>query len=191
MAYAADCISSYVPARLTVDCASRQNFKVFRQYPKSLGLAGVVSRVVVTGKFGRYTAGNLFLFPWRKPNTPPVSATILFPTSATQSSPAGPLARASVADAVFCGNILRAPLSAFIGFIVDNPFDADRARTGRFTNVAALPDGKPVGINWTSSNLNAPYFAGSRLIPGTALCDGGSWRKLIIDGLQQASEGAC
>jgi hypothetical protein len=190
-AFAAGCVSSYVPARLTVDCASRQNFKIFRQYPTSLGLAGVVSRVVVTGKFGRYTAGNLFLFPWRKPNTPPVSAQILFPTSATRSSPADALARASVADAVFCGNILQAPLSAFIGFIVDNPFGVDRAQTERFTNLAALLDGKPVGINWTSSNLNAPYYAGSNMIPATALCDGGSWRKLIIDGLQQASQGAC
>jgi hypothetical protein len=189
-AFAVECVSSYVPARLTVDCASRQNFKIFRQYSSRAGLAGLVSVTAVQGKFGRYNSGNLFLFPWLRRSGVPLPVQAVFPTSAVQSSPANPLARRSVADEFFCGNVLQAPRAAFIGFIVDVPFDDGRARTTRFTNVQ-LADGQPVGINWTSSNLNAPYFAGSRTIPHTGQCNGDAWRKLIIDGLQQASQGVC
>jgi hypothetical protein len=57
--------------------------------------------------------------------------------------------------------------------------------------VAALADGKGVGIAWTSSNLNHSWFGGSRFIPKEDDCGGATWRKLIIDGLQQASGALC
>ena len=58
-----------------------------------------------------------------------------------------------------------------------------------FTNVK-LADAS-VGIDWTSSNLNNGWFGGSRTIPSTADCNGGQWRKLIVDGLNQASAAIC
>src|SRR5437764_14596647 len=70
-AWAAQCVTGglpgFLPNRLTVDCASRVNFRTFRQNPSYLGLAGVVSMTFIRGSRGTYPAGNLFLFPWRKP----------------------------------------------------------------------------------------------------------------------------
>ena len=53
------------------------------------------------------------------------------------------------------------------------------------------PDKHGIGIAWTSSNLNGPWFGGARWIPNTDDCKGNGWRKLIIDGLNQASVAAC
>jgi hypothetical protein len=187
---ATECLSLYVPGRLTVDCASRQNFAMFRKNSSFVGLAGVVSMTNVVGKFGKYPAGSLFLFPWLKPRGDTLGLTALFPTSATTAARGVPLTRASVADEVFCGNVLQAPRAQFIGFVVNVPYDRERAKSARFTNVV-LADRMHVGINWTSSNLNDRYFAGSRIIPHGGVCNGGTWRKLIVDGLHLASKGAC
>src|SRR3954467_6185463 len=54
----------FVPNRLTVDCASRRNFALYRKYAPYQGLNGVVSMTYIKGKYGEYPAGNLFLFPW-------------------------------------------------------------------------------------------------------------------------------
>src|ERR1700719_1985734 len=65
-----ECVSSglpFLPNRLTVSCASRRNFRVFRQNSDYLGLAGVVSMTLVRGSLAAYEAGSLFLFPWLKP----------------------------------------------------------------------------------------------------------------------------
>ena len=62
------CVTSglppFVPNRLTVDCATRRNFALYRKYAPYQGLTGVVSMTYVKGKYGEYPAGNLFLFPW-------------------------------------------------------------------------------------------------------------------------------
>src|SRR3954463_5620990 len=80
-------LPSFLPTRLTVDCASRQNFLLFRKKSAYLGLTGVVSMNFVRGKFGSYNAGNLFLFPWLKPKGQAQGASTnwgsVLPTSAT------------------------------------------------------------------------------------------------------------
>src|SRR6188474_2671491 len=85
----------FLPNRLTVDCASRQNFRAFRQNSAYLGLTGVVSMTFVRGKYGSYSAGNLFLFPWLKPKGKALGATrswgCVLPTSATASMQANPI----------------------------------------------------------------------------------------------------
>src|SRR5262245_24020990 len=53
-------LPGFLPNSLTVDCASKRNFRTFRQYSDYLGLAGVVSMTTVRGKYGSYQAGNLF-----------------------------------------------------------------------------------------------------------------------------------
>lgn len=78
----------------------------------------------------------------------------------------------------------------FIGFQVDVPYSQFEARLDWFSN-ATLADGRDVGIDWTSSNLNHPWFGGSRTIPNKDTCNGAAWRKLIVDGLTQASTGLC
>jgi len=186
-----------LPDRLTVDCASRQNFRTFRKYPDDLGLAGVVSMAFVQGRLGSYPAANLFLFPWVKPagqalvkkegkHWPAVA-----PSNETLYVSAAPIPDATLPlDEYFCRCVLQAPGASFIGFELGVPFTKAEGRLPWFTNVA-LADGKDVGILWNSPNLNAPWFDGDRWIPGDATCNGAAWRQLIIHGLNAASTGAC
>jgi hypothetical protein len=187
---------SFLPNYLTVDCASKRNFALFRQNTAYLGLAGAVSMTFVRGRLGSYQAGNLFLFPWLKPKGqafgPGKVWGSVVPTSASLSKPANPIPGSTLPlDDYFCNFVLQAPPTMFIGFAADVPFDKLEAKLGLYTNVDKLADGKPLGIDWASSNLNHPWFGGSRQIPGTATCNGAAWRKLIIDGLDQASRAAC
>lgn len=186
-------LPGFLPNRLTVDCASRMNFRLFRKNPGSLGLAAVVSMTYVRGELGSYSAGNLFLFPWLKAKGQAQSIVwpSVAPTDATQFVQASPIPNAFVApDEYFCGFVLKAPASNFIGFQLDAPFRG-REQLAWVTNVEKLADGGAVGINWTSSNLNRTWFAGSSSIPNTDTCNGNAWRKVIVDGLNQASVGAC
>jgi hypothetical protein len=199
-ALAAQCVTGaypgFLPNRLTVDCASRRNFALFRQNADYLGLAGAVSMTTVRGKLGSYQAGNLFLFPWLKPKGAALGQgkvwNSVVPTSATAYRQASPIPGATLPlDEYFCNVVLQAAPTMFIGFAADVPFDTLEAKLGLYSNVARLDDGKPAGIDWASSNLNHPWFGGSRQIPSTDTCDGAAWRKLIVDGLNQASVGAC
>jgi hypothetical protein len=196
VAAAAQCVSvglqGFLPNSLTVDCASAGNFRTFRQYPDYLGLAGVVSMSAVRGKLGSYQAGNLFLFPWLKPKGQGRTLPALLASSATAFVNASPIPDATLpVDEYFCRVLLQAPWTSFIGFQVDRPFDAANAKLASLSNTDKLADGSAVGVDWTSSNLNNPWFGGSSCIPGTADCDGSAWRKLITSGLNQASTGAC
>jgi hypothetical protein len=94
-------------------------------------------------------------------------------------------------DEYFCRYRMETPAASFIGFRVDAAFDLQDSRRPWFTNIEKLSDGKPAGIAWTSSNLNDPWFGGNRWIPRDDTCNGGKWRALIVDGLQQASIGLC
>ena len=189
-------LPAFLPTRLTVDCASRRNFRVYRQNTLYMGLTGVVSMSFVRGKWGSYTAGNLFLFPWLKPKGVALGPTkvwgAVMPVNATQYMAANPIkGTAFPVDEYFCDYVLQAPVNTFIGCIVDVPYTGVEAKFPWFTNVDKLTDGKGLGIDWTSSNLNNPWFGGDRTIPATDACNGAAWRKLIVDGLNQASVGLC
>ena len=187
-------LPDFLPNRLTVDCASRMNFRLFRKNPTYLGLAGVVSMTFVRGKQGSYSAGNLFLFPWLKPKgrAQKIVWPSVAPTDATQFVQASPIPNGYLPlGDYFCSSVLKAPSSNFIGFELDAPFEEGREKLVWVTNVDKLADGGPVGINWTSANLNNAWFAGNSCIPNTDTCHGNVWRKIIVDGLNQASIGAC
>jgi hypothetical protein len=193
---AAQCVTGvlpgFVPAMLTVDCASKSNFRTFRRNSKSLGLAGVVSMTFVRGSQGGYPAGNLFLFPWIKPSGAGRNFTAVMPVNQAQSTSADPIPDGTIpVDEYFCRFVLKAPWTSFIGFQLDEPYGAEDAKRDWFTNVDKLADGAGVGIDWTSSNLNNPWFGGSNWIPKSDTCGGQAWRKVIIAGLQQASVAAC
>ncbi len=189
-------LPGFSPTQLTVDCASRRNFQLFRKNTDYMGLTGVVSMSYVVGKFGSYNAGNLFLFPWLKKKGQAFGTTkdwgSVFPTDAT-----GVLTKAPIdgwtlpLDEYFVRLVLQAPQTMFIGFRVDAPFGVADARRPWFTNTDNLADGKGVGIAWNSSNLNHPWFGGSRWIPKTDVCNGSAWRKLIADALMRASSPVC
>jgi hypothetical protein len=181
------------PAYLTVDCASRRNFQLYRKNTDYLGLAGAVSMTSVRGRQGTFEGGNLFLFPWLKPKGQGLARLwgAVAPTSATAYMSAGPIPNAALpVEEYFCNFVLEAPATLFIGFQVDVPYSKLESRFDWFTTVDKLADGKGVGIDWTSSNLNNGWFAGSRFIPKTDQCGGSTWRKLIIAGLNQAASAA-
>jgi hypothetical protein len=191
---AAQCVTGllpgFQPTWLTVDCASKRNFRYFRRYPGALGLTGVVSMTFVRAGQDSFPAGNLFLFPWckrRDPNLPAVR-----PVNASQFISANPIPGVTLPlDEYFIRLVLNAPSTSFIGFLVDNPYSASEARRDWRSNVDKLGDGKGVGISWGSHNLNGPWFGGSNWILGTDTCHGKAWRKLIVAGLDQAAVGAC
>jgi hypothetical protein len=189
-------LPGFLPTRLTVDCASQRNFQVFRQNTAYLGLTGVVSMTTVRGKFGTYSAGNLFLFPWLKPKGRALGVAkawgAMMPTDLTQSAAASPIPVATLPlDEYFCRIVLQAPWPYFIGFGVDEPLPSHQPQFAWFSNVDKLADGKGIGIEWGSANLNRPWFGGSAYIPATDDCNGSAWRQVIVDGLNRASVPAC
>jgi hypothetical protein len=200
LAFAQVCVTSGLPAflpnRLTVDCASRRNFAIWRKNAQYMGLAGVVSMTFVRARYGTFPAGNLFLFPWLNKKGQALGAAkdwqTVMPTSQTKMMAASPIPNWRLPlDEYFLRYRLEAPIGSFIGFRVADPFNVQDARRRWYSNVAKLADGKGVGIGWTSSNLNAPWFGGSRWIPNADTCNGKKWRALVVDGLNQASIGAC
>lgn len=181
----------FLPNNLTVDCASKRNFRTFRQYPDYLGLAGVVSMSFVRGKLGSYPAGNLFLFPWLTKKGQGKVLPAVCPINEISFVNSSPIPNAHLpVDDYFCDFVLHAPLTSFIGFKVGKPVPHWQAQWAWFTNTS-LADDKDVGIIWTSSNLDKPWFGGSSWIPNTDSCNGSAWRKLIIGGLNHASVGVC
>jgi hypothetical protein len=199
-AFAQTCVTSglspFTPNRLTVDCASRRNFAIYRKNATYMGLAGCVSMTYVRGKYGEYPAGNLFLFPWLNKKGQALGAAkdwqTVMPTSAAKFMTAAPIPNWRLPlDEFFLRYRLEAPVGMFVGFRVDSAFGRGSSWQDWYTDVAKLADGKPVGIGWGSDNLNAPWFGGSRSIPSTHTCNGDTWRKVIVDGLNQASVGVC
>jgi hypothetical protein len=182
----------FLPTMLSVDCASKRNFQLFRRLPDDVGLAGCVSMTFVRGSMGSYVAGNLFLFPWLKPDGQGRNLPAATPLNLTQWVNATPIPDATLPlDEYFIQYKIKATSSSFIGFQVDHPYSASETKLDWCSNVDKLADGKGVGIDWTSSNLNGPWFGGSRCIPGTDTCQGQAWRNLVVAGLRQASIAAC
>jgi len=189
-------LPGFAPNRLTVDCASRRNFANYRRNAPYMGLAGVVSMSFVRGRWGEFPAGNLFLFPWLNKKGQALGAAkdwlTVMPTSMSKFMTTKPIPNWRLPlDEHFLRYRLEAPLASFIGFRVDAAFNLQDSRRPWFTNVEKLADGKPIGVAWTSSNLNAPWFGGSQWIPNNNDCKGNAWRALILDGINQASSGLC
>jgi len=187
-------LAPFLPSHLTVDCASRRNFRAFREYPDYLGLAAVVSMTTVRTKFGTLPAGNLSLFPYLKPKGQAARGKIwpvAVPASAMLFVSGSPMPGATLPpDEYFLRYVLQAPWQSFIGFLVDEAHSKPQAQMAWFSNVD-LPDGETVGVDWTSPNLNNPWFDGSHSIPNTETCNGKAWRGIITDALETASAVAC
>jgi hypothetical protein len=140
------------------------------------------------GKYGSFQAGNLFLFPWLKPKGKGKDFPAVMPASDVQVLTSTPIPNAYLPlDEYFLRYVLQAPWTTFIGFLVDKPYTGDDARRDWFSNVDKLGDGAGIGIDWTSHNLNGPWFGGSNWIPKDDICNGKAWRQVIIAGLDQAS----
>src|SRR5436305_11733611 len=120
-------LPAFLPNRLTVDCATRRNFALYRKNAVYQGLTSVVSMNYVKGKYGEYPAGNLFLFPWLNARGVALGAAkdwqSVLPVSLTKYIAMGPIRGWTLPlDGYLCDFCMVAPWQSFIGFRVDAPF---------------------------------------------------------------------
>jgi len=79
--------------------------------------------------------------------------------------------------------VLNAPRESFIGFELGAPLPRGTGHGPWHNNIKIGSD--TVGAHWTSSNLNHPWFAGSRWIPDND--HGNFWRGRIVEGVRRAA----
>jgi hypothetical protein len=173
------------PVSLRISLANALNFRLFAQNRSTLGLTAVMAMRPVDGRLGSYPASSLFLFPFNRDATSarelahlpgPEAASPLIKTAAMTTHGLPP-------DEFFCHYVLKAPWQSFISCTLDAPVVRDIGTSPWHGNVEI--GGTTIGIRWTSSNLNHPWFAGSRWIPESD--DGQVWRARIIDGVRRAA----
>jgi hypothetical protein len=173
-------------SRATVEQASALNLRLFLQNKDTLGLTGLLSMRPVEGELGGYDRASLSLFPFKRAASNSDLPAFLpgrgaaEPVIATVAMTPGGLPP----DEYLCNYVLKAPRQSFISFSVGAPFAHGAQKRAWHTNVDHI-GGDSIGIGWTSSNLNHPWFAGSRWIPDHG--DGKYWRARIIEGVRQAS----
>ena len=139
----------------------------------------------VDGKLGSYPAGSLFLFPFNRDATSTSElAHLPGPDAARPLVKAAPMTTLGLPpDEFFCHYVLQAPWQSFISCTLDMPIAREIGAWPWHSNVEI--GGATIGVRWTSSNLNHPWFAGSRWIPESD--DGQIWRARIIDGVRRAA----
>jgi hypothetical protein len=173
------------PVSLRISLANALNFWLFAQNRSTLGLTAVMAMRPVDGKLGSYPSSSLFLFPFNRDGASARELAHLPGPDAVR-----PLIKAAAMttlglppDEFFCHYVLNAPWQSFISCTLDAPVAREIGTWPWHNNVEI--GGTTIGIRWTSSNLNHPWFAGSRWIPESD--DGQVWRERIIDGVRRAA----
>jgi hypothetical protein len=178
-----------LPAVARLDLANALNFRSFRDNKDTLGLTAVMAMRPVEGKLDRYPTGSLFLFPFKRAAFTPDKPAFLPGSSAERPIIAtAPMTTLGLApDEYFCHYVLKAPWQSFISCALDTPIAREIGPWPWHSNVAIGDE--TVGFRWTSSNLNNPWFSGSRWIPESD--HGKAWRTRIIDGVRRAAAITC
>ena len=169
-----------------LELANALNLRVFSASKGTLGLAGLMSMRAANGEFGRYDDASLLLFPFKRGLANRDPPAFLAGSDTTRSIIAAVAMDAGglAADEYFCHFVLKAAPESFIGFELGTPFPRSASRWPWRSNVEI--GSNVVGMHWTSSNLNHPWFAGSRWIPDDEY--GRVWRSRIIEGLRRAAK---
>ena len=177
--------NSGIPLRARTTVANGLNYRLFASNREMFGLTAVMSMRPIDGKLGSYPTESLFLFPFKR-DAAGANALAFLP-----SNDAGnPLIKTVPMtthglppDEFFCHYVLLAPWRGFISCALDMPIPREIGKWPWYSNVAVGQE--IIGIHWTSSNFNDPWFAGSRWIPEN---DAGKiWRARIIDGIRRAA----
>ena len=164
--------ASFADVRAALDFASARNLATFLQHTDTLALTGLLGMRAVEG----YPARGLFLFPF-KLRASDADATAFLPAhSRTPGATIAMTPGGLPPDEYFCNYVLGQPRESFISFSLGQPF-GNGAQNYPWQGNLKL-HGTTVGIGWTSSNLNHPWFAGSRWIPDHG--EGASWRAHVI-----------
>ncbi len=140
---------------------------------------------LVDGRLGSYPSGSLLLFPFnRDAMVARELAHLPGPDAASPAIKTAPMTTLGLPpDEFFCHYVLKAPWQNFISCTLDAPLAREIGMSPWHNNVEI--GGTTVGICWTSSNLNHPWFAGSRWIPESD--EGQVWRARIIEGVRRAA----
>ncbi len=172
--------------RANIDYASALNLDLFLQDTDRRGLVGLLSMTPVHGERGGYDAGALFLFPFKH-----AASSREFAAFLPGSSAAAPLVKTAAMtlgglppDDYYCSFVLKAPRQGFIAFSVGAPFTSGAQKWPWHTNVDDIR-GRSIGIGWTSSNFNHPWFAGSHWVPDNG--SGKIWRARIIESIRRVA----
>jgi hypothetical protein len=174
-----------VSARAPLDLINGLNLQAFLNARDELGLAGLMSMEPVQSERGKHERASLFVFPFKLKSSDGDAPAFLPGRDAVKpiiaTAAMDPLGLPP--DEFFCHYVLKAPRQSFIGFELGAPLSRDRANRPWHSN---LKIGDAIlGATWTSSNLNDPWFAGSRWIPDNG--SGRDWRARIIRGLRRAT----
>jgi hypothetical protein len=173
------------PVSLRIGLANALNFRLFTQNRETLGLTALMAMRPVEGKLASYPTGSLLLFPYTHDASGAYGPAFLpGPDAARPLIKTAPMTTLGLPpDEFFCHYVLNVPWQSFISCTLDAPV-AREIGTWPWHNDAEIGS-TTIGIRWTSSNLNHPWFAGSRWIPEND--DGQVWRERIIDGVRRAA----
>lgn len=169
--------ASFANARARLDRASGHNLAIFLQRTDTLSLTGLLGMRSVGG----YPARGLFLLAFKLRASDADTAALLPARNgapvATNAMTAGGLPP----DEYACNYVLGLPRENFISFSLGRPFGNGAQNHPWQGNIELR--GTTAGICWTSSNLNHPWFAGSRWIPDRG--EGAHWRAYVIAELRR------
>ena len=173
------------PVSLRIGAANALNFRLFTQNSATLGLAALMAMRPIEDKLARYPIGTLLLFPFIRDATGVCGPAFLpGPDSTSPLVKTAPMTTLGLPpDEFFCHYVLQAHWQSFISCTLDMPIAGEIGAWPWHSNVDI--DGATIGVRWTSSNLNHPWFAGSRWIPEND--DVQIWRARIIDGVRRAA----
>jgi hypothetical protein len=173
------------PVSLRISRANALNFRLFTRNSEALGLTALMAMRQVEGKLSSYPIGSLLLFPFTLDAAGAHGPAFLpGPDAASPLIKTAPMTTLGLPpDEFFCHYVLKAPWQSFISCTLESPLAREIGTWPWHNNVEI--GGTTIGVCWTSSNLNHPWFAGSRWIPDS---DGGQvWRARIIDGVRRAA----
>lgn len=173
------------PVSARIIRANALNFQLFVQNRSTLGLTAIMAMRPVDGKLGSYPAGSMLLFPFNR-DAASASERAFLPGSSASTPLIASVPMMTLGlppDEYFCHYVLKAPWQSFISCTLDQPIAREIGVWPWHSNV--LIGHETVGIRWTSSNLNGPWFAGSRWIPESD--EGNVLRTRIIDGVHRAA----
>ncbi len=169
--------SVFAGDRAAFDLAAARNLAAFLPRTDTVGLVGLLGVRTVAGHPRR----GLFLFPFTSSAFSADVAAFLpgdggLPVRTAAMTPGG-----LPPDEYLCNYVLGVPRENFISFSLGKPL-VNGAQNHPWQGNLVLR-GTSVGIGWTSSNLNHPWFAGSRWIPERG--EGARWRAHVIEELRR------
>jgi hypothetical protein len=173
------------PHSAPFELSNALNLQLFLRDRTAVGLAGLMSMEPAEGRFERYPAATLLLFPFKRHADGPARPAFL-PRRGGPDRPITTVAMTTLGlppDEFFCHYVLNAPRQSFIGFELGAAISRGADKRPWHNNIALGDD--TVAVHWTSSNLNHPWFAGSRWIPDNE--HGNAWRARIIAGVRRAA----